>query len=536
MPTVTYSPEDNKLRLYVGRVPRDEYEALRAAGFVSTPKQSCDFVATWTPAREDLAMSYLEDGEDIEDEDYSPEERAADKAERLAGYRDKRAEEAGMSADAFEAGPSAFGHQNRARAERQAMRHDRKRTYAVSQWSKAEYWQQRTAGVIAHALHKSSASVRRGRILTLEAEQRKHLKSWDEYAERFAKWQTVANLDGADERIPEDWRTGKIAAKVAYMLAGNGRCWGDYEHPRTGRKASVYTLLTDPQDPITPREAATLWLAGKTHPSDETTHGSRWTRHYELRLTYERAMLAGDGGSAADAEMERGGWIGSHQIHKVNKSPVTGRVVSVTLKMPGDRWGNTREGYHMRAFNVERLPEGAYRAPTDAEREDFATATKERKAAEKARKPVTPSLINPTEADAERLQALWNERAKSRYEKSELERYGKIYGDFKPATIRKMTQAEYSAASGGSYSHCETMDVAANGFPHPGRWNDSAERFPTAFKIRKSFASASCSATPYRIIVITDKPQKPLPLDWANLDKPIEAKPPTPAKQLELIS
>ena len=212
MPTATYSPEDNKLRLYVGRVPRDEYEALRKAGFVSTPKQSCDFVATWTPAREDLALSYLEDGEDIEDEDYSPEERAADRAERFSGYRDKRADEAGGLADRFDAGPSEFGHQNRQRAERQAARHDRLRSHAVSQWSKAEYWQTRTAGVISHALYRSSAHVRRGRILTIESDLRR-------------------------------------------------------------------------------------WAAGS----------ERWKTHLELRLTYERAMLAEEGGTAADAEMERGG-------------------------------------------------------------------------------------------------------------------------------------------------------------------------------------------------------------------------------------
>jgi hypothetical protein len=62
--SATYCPEDNKLRLYVGRVPRDEYETLRAAGFKSTPKQDCDFVAIWTPEREDIARDYLENGED----------------------------------------------------------------------------------------------------------------------------------------------------------------------------------------------------------------------------------------------------------------------------------------------------------------------------------------------------------------------------------------------------------------------------------------------------------------------------------------
>ena len=102
MQEVTYCPEDNKLRLYVGRVPRDEYERLRSAGFTSTPKQDCDFVTTWTPSREDLAREFLGDGDDIGDEDYAPEERAADRAERFGVYRDKRRTEAGGHADDFD--------------------------------------------------------------------------------------------------------------------------------------------------------------------------------------------------------------------------------------------------------------------------------------------------------------------------------------------------------------------------------------------------------------------------------------------------
>lgn len=41
--SATYCPEDDKLRLYVGRVPRPEYEALRAEGWTSTPKQGRPF-------------------------------------------------------------------------------------------------------------------------------------------------------------------------------------------------------------------------------------------------------------------------------------------------------------------------------------------------------------------------------------------------------------------------------------------------------------------------------------------------------------
>ena len=231
MTAATYSPEDNKLRLYIGRVPREEYEALRREGWKALHKQRedghGDFVATWTPDREDTARSYLEEGEDIGDEDYSPEERAADRAERFAGYRDKRRAEAGAAADTFEAGPQTFGHQNEARAARQARRHDRHRTHAVSQWSKAEYWQERTAGVIAHALHRSSATVRRGRILTLEAEQRKHEKGREEFAARYRGWEKVATLEGADEQLPLDAHLDALrpAQKLAYLLANSSACW-----------------------------------------------------------------------------------------------------------------------------------------------------------------------------------------------------------------------------------------------------------------------------------------------------------------------
>jgi hypothetical protein len=83
----TYCPEDNKLRLYIGRVPREEFLELRKQGWTCTPKQSCDFVATWRVDREDTALNY---SGVIGDEDQSPTDRAADRAERFSGYLDKR--------------------------------------------------------------------------------------------------------------------------------------------------------------------------------------------------------------------------------------------------------------------------------------------------------------------------------------------------------------------------------------------------------------------------------------------------------------
>lgn len=518
--TVTYSPEDNKLRLYVGRVPRPEYEALRKGGWTSTPKQSCDFVATWTPTREDQAREYLDDGEDIGDEDYSPEERSADRAERFGGYLDKRREEAGQAADVHASGPTAFGHQNRARAERQARRHDRHRTYALSQWSKAEYWERRTAGVISHALFKSSAHVRRGRIKKLESELRGAEESHAEYVEAFKDWQRVQTLPGADQDIG----TKTEAGALAYRLAGRSWEWShDYQHPRSDRKASICSLLTQGEDPITPREAAALWLANRGNPETDVTSGAyRWREHYRLRLTYEMAMIAQEGGMAGDTDMIPGGFIRGgrrmncddwRQIVRVHKSPATGRVTSVVIMTMtySDRYGNAFPDGKPKTVearvNVERLGEGNYRPPTEAELIEFNAAQATRKAEEKATKKPEPPLLNPTLADAERLQALWN--AKSKREK--------------PSAVVHMTQERYSAISKGAYGRAETRTIDTEGKPSrraSNLWSSSGEAYDKtltgpACKVRvlsQGFAVDS-------LIVITDKPAKRLPLKWAKIEQ-----------------
>jgi hypothetical protein len=80
-----------------------------------------------------------------------------------------------------------------------------------------------------------------------------------------------------------------------------------------------------------------------------------------------------------------------------------------------------------------------------------------------------------------------------------------------------MTQAQYSANSGGAYSRCETIEVCENGH-RPRRWPDygtsPAPQYPVACKVRKTYGGGGFTAQADAIIVITDKPQKPLPLDW----------------------
>jgi hypothetical protein len=529
--SATYSPEDNKLRLYaVSRLDAATYALAKSLGFAWAPKQELFVAPSWGPAREDFL---LELAGEVDDEDYSPQERAADRAERFGDYRDKRAAGAGAGADRFDSGPSAFGHQNRGRAERQAARHDRHRTFAVSQWSKAEYWQTRTAAVIAHTLFRSDARVRRGRILRLEAEQRKHEKTREEYAARHAGWRAVPALEGADRPgryVNGDGKGGGYygfdpetitpALWAANALANSGHCWGDYAHPRTGCVAGLYSHLTDQDDPLTPAEAAALWLDGKAAPDAPGTYAARWSDHYNLRLAYERAMLEAEGGSAADAEIEPGGWIGKRQIHAVNRSPATKRVVSVKIVAPSG-W-NENGPPKLKSYNVERLPEGAYRAPTDEERAAFAGETAERKAAEKASRPKAPPLVNPTDEDANLLQAAWNLRAKAEHARR------KRYGEFKPSEVLRLTQSQYSANSKGDYAPCETRTLHACGRiarKHTGLWTSEGQAYDKALgeTVAKLRIRGSGFDTADRVIVLTDKPQKPIPLDWANLDSPAPA-------------
>jgi hypothetical protein len=426
----TYSPEDNKLRLYVGRVPRDEYEKLRAEGWVALHKQreagGGDFAAVWTPERRDTALEYAGV---IEDEDMGPAERAADRAERFGLYRDKRTDEATGRADRFDAGPTVHGYQSQARGERAAARHDRIAARACDAWSKAEYWQRRTAGVIAHALHRAAPGVRMGRIVTLETELRLLRKRWE------------------------------------------------------GQQMS---------------ERAADWVA-----------------HLELRLGYENAMIEAEGGRLASVEMVCGGFLYGKQIYKVNKSPATGRVTSVCVKVPRvTDWTYRVENvpftdYALAQFDTERLPPDTYRAPTAEELAAYEATRAAEKAAAKAKKPDPIPLVNPTDEDAERLQALWNSRVIARGEKRRQDGNRHTYCpelEGEQSTVLRTTQAAYSANSGGTYSHAKTVEVEAGGKARTGYRGQYTGR--VVAKVRTA-SGANYKAD--RVIVITDKPRKPFP-------------------------
>jgi hypothetical protein len=502
----TYCPEDNKLRLYCGRVERAEFLRLRAEGWICTPKQreagGCDFVATWTPERRDTAEEY--GAGLILDEDQSPEDRAADRAERFGMYCDKRTAEAVGHADRYDAGPSAHGYQSQARAERAASRHDRIASRAVDSWSKAEYWQQRTAGVISHALYKSRPDVRMGRIKTLEAELRKRLATFEEHNKLVRDWTKIQAITDPAQQTA-----------IALKYSGNVHIWSEYKHPRDEtRKTSLYSLLSTERDPISGAEACALFFSNHSILDAEL---SDWTIHLRMRLQYENQMLEAQGGRAGVVEMVPGGRLGNHLIVRVCKSNVTGRVVSCWVK------GSKIHGYQYQARDVsgsdyslhqietERLSADAYTPPDDASLAEL----KAHVDAEKAKRAniKTIPLINPTEAEAEKLQALWNETAKAEYV-----RRGWRVEDYKPSTVCKIKQETYSNNSKGAHARAEARGLCGNVklfYDYCGLYGDKraralAEQGPSLCKIRITGSDGSDYGAK-RVIYLTDKPSKKLP-------------------------
>lgn len=179
----TYSPEDDKLRIYLGyRLSAEDYAPIKAAGYHSAPKQGCVF-AFWSPKAEDIALELC--GE-IEDEDKTLGQRAAERAERFDTYSDNRAKDAERAhaavsaiADNIPLGqPILVGHHSERHARKDAERIENGMRKAVKAWKTSQYWKDRAADAIGHALYKERPDVRARRIKTLEAELRRCINAY----------------------------------------------------------------------------------------------------------------------------------------------------------------------------------------------------------------------------------------------------------------------------------------------------------------------------------------------------------------------
>lgn len=342
--TATYSPEDNKLRLYAAtRLCAEDYQRVKAAGFAWAPKQDLFVAPMWTPAREDLLIEMCGD---VGDEDKSLAERAEERADRFGQYKQARREDSETARKAVAAisehipmgQPILVGHHSERHARKDAERIENGMRKAVKMWETSQYWEARARSAIRHAKYKESPGCRARRIKIIEADKRKMerkkaiheraLKFWNggfmmrhkETGERRALEITESNREIIRHFLGYDPDLGHMPA-----------C----KHPTLDQYWSVCDVLRpecSPGGSCPPWTIAQCQERAFEHYQKLADQCNRWIAHYDNRLAYERAMLAADGGTATDRKgpevggackcwaSPRGGWC---YIKKVNMVSVT---------------------------------------------------------------------------------------------------------------------------------------------------------------------------------------------------------------------
>lgn len=288
--TATYSPEDNKLRLYSAtRLDKETYELVRKNGFIYAPKQGLFVAPMWTPYRAKLLEKLC--GE-IGDEETTLAERAEQRAERFEGYQGKRKKDAESAYKQMQAisehipmgQPILVGHHSERRARKDAERIEGYMQKTVKMWECSEYWEDRTKGVIGHANYKDRVDVRARRVKGLEAEKRK-------YEREIAK----------SQKFLEAWNNSEkeLTLNRALGITNYDSLWKCFpldKYPRPADKSqyegniSLYSALKE--EIITPEQAKKM--AVKKH-NQTIAHYTEWLNHTLLRITYEQTLLTAQG-------------------------------------------------------------------------------------------------------------------------------------------------------------------------------------------------------------------------------------------------
>ena len=306
MITATYSPDDNKLRLYASaRLDPETYKRVHDAGFRWAPKQELFVAPSWSPAAEDVCLALA--GE-VGDEDTSLLERAETRAERFEGYAENRAADGDAAQAAAERlaggpvlgspgeilksvdhgvtvsqsvvgvwtrGPILVGHHSEKRARKDAEKIRSGFERAAKAFETSDYWTRRAAGAVAAAKYKERPDVRARRIKGLEADERKMQKQ-KAHAETLLRLWTKLHEPGSLHKNGAEVTFRERALAVCNLLDRT-----DY---------GTWSNLAD--EKVTPEEVQAKRLAEL--PRYIAT-ADRWLAHLAGRLSYERAMLAESG-------------------------------------------------------------------------------------------------------------------------------------------------------------------------------------------------------------------------------------------------
>ncbi len=287
----TYSPEDNKLRLYPGyRLDKPLYNQIREAGFRWAPKQELFVAPMWTPGREDILIELC--GE-IGDEDTSLVDRAEIRSERFDEYSDKRKQDADSAHDYVKSitsgiplgQPILVGHHSEKRARKDAERIENGMRKAVKMWETSKYWEYRAKGALRHAKYKERPDVRARRIKKIEASKRKQEKNIKACRDEFNLW--MFPIVFTRSRAMAISNTSQCFYSFSFSLDKYPR-----EPPASQYEGSMSLWSAMDGRVITHKQARNIVIPNLER---STAYAKRWLNHYENRLIYEKAMLGEQG-------------------------------------------------------------------------------------------------------------------------------------------------------------------------------------------------------------------------------------------------
>lgn len=355
MITATYSPEDNKLRLYAsGRLDEETFARVKAAGFIWAPKQQLFVAPKWTTRREDLC---LELAGEIEPEEMTLAERAQMKAARLDDLAARKSQRAGafqkaaqdISERFYMGQPILVGHHSERKARKDKERMDSAQRKAIESQEAASYWLYRAEGVEAHANHKNDPRTRARRIETLLAELRDLQRGLNE-----------------NYRALKVWESATSDALIRHIIGNTGIA-----------PYGMYGDLT--AEKITPQEARAKCMAA-AKAGIESPRAARWIAHTLNRLAYERELLgpvsryAGEITPAILQVFVRAHGADKPQAKKLDddfwsvqcEAPLPAHIgLGTYAEMTGDDWRDLMQsvGYEVPAKKDAKPPILNFRAP-----------------------------------------------------------------------------------------------------------------------------------------------------------------------------
>ena len=476
----TYSVEDNKLRLYASeRLDPELYSRIKKAGFIFAPKQALFVAPKWTPAREDLCIELA--GE-ITAEQSTMVERAEAKAERLEGIAARREQQSNAfytAAEAisrrFEFGqPILVGHHSERRARKDKERMESAMKKSVELHNSIQYWNWKATGVERHANQKANPRTRANRIKGLLKDLRDCQRNINHAQLCVKLWEDIEKIESV-----EQFNKAVETLAGSRLETGSPAGWDDYNDVISGKiehRALVEKLID-------------RWDAYR-----HSEHNQRWISHTLNRLAYERNEL--DEVPRFEGELTPvilQGFAREHGAHKPTAYKTqTGYIlessvdlpahiaVGTTLELDGDSWRDLMQSAGYRVVIAVRRKSTRLKAPP---------------------------LINPTLEDAQRLQELWTAVATAHHSNA----YNQ---PFTCHDVIQISQERYTANSGGTYSRCVTVELDEQGRKIRTSYKGKSAEPVCRIRVFQGSRQGVSMYSPDAIFVITDKPQKALPVSF----------------------